>query len=159
MRHAVAFPIVWPPRGFYLLRDKKMSDTYKIAEAKFNERVDELCSSPDLATLRSEIGVLRALVEETLQATTPERRNLPMIRDLVKAIGQLVSAHRVAELEADRLLEKETVLGVGQAIVSIIVDELKEKFVGWEDTCDHISERIAAEISSVSNKRRRREPV
>jgi hypothetical protein len=151
--------------GRYLIRrvtpmTNQHAANYRLAEEKFNQRVEELCQSPDLSTLRQEIGVLRALVEETLQSTAPERRNLPIIRDLVKAIGQLVTAHRVAELEADRLLEKETVFAIGQALVEIIVSELDGKFVGWEETCDSISDRMMGAISIASNTRkRRREPI
>jgi flagellar biosynthesis component FlhA len=132
---------------------EKHEQLFRMADKRFQERIAALEQSPDLATVRHEISLLRALIEDRINAAeTPQERSasLHVVKDMVSVLGQLVKAHRISEIEADRLLEKEVVVKLLSGIVEIIIEEMKE-VQGYELIVDRVTARLGEAVSKATN--------
>lgn len=113
--------------------------------AKYQARLDDFADSKHVKSLRDEIGVLRILVEERMNACH-DANDLMMhstvLSDLVARIEKLVSSCHRIEASLGALLDKTQAIQLGQEIVEIIA-----RHVSDEDALDNISGEIILAIS------------
>ena len=104
---------------------KKQHNNYRLI--KFKSRVDEFASSPGIKNLREEIGIVRMILEETLNQCKDTNDLMiysAKITGLVREITGLVNSTHKLESSLGVLLDKMAVQQLGQEIVEIISSEL-----------------------------------
>jgi len=113
--------------------------------AKYQARLGELAESQSVKSLRDEIGVLRILVEERMNAcqdTHDLMMHSSVLSDLIARIEKLVSSCHRIEASLGALLDKTQAIQLGHEIVEII-----SRHVSDEDALDAISGEIILSIS------------
>jgi hypothetical protein len=121
--------------------EKKRISNYRLA--KFQARLERQTSSPHIKNLRDEIGIMRMVMEETLnrcQSDFDLLTNSQKISDLAMKITAVVEKCHRLEGSMGQLLDKTTVLRIANQFINIIVEENLT-----EDQLD----RIAAKIMQV----------
>lgn len=97
--------------------------------AKFQTRVDNFAQNPKVKGLREDIGILRMVLESTLNKCNDEHDLImfsPKISELVMKIEKVVtSAHRL-ENNMGELLDKMAALQLGEEIVQLISGGITE---------------------------------
>jgi hypothetical protein len=90
---------------------------------KWRQRVNEFADNPEVKSLKEEIGILRMMLETVLNKCQDENDLLiyaGKIQDLVRDINKVVeSCHKLDERNGV-LLDKQSILTLGDAMVSII---------------------------------------
>jgi len=89
----------------------------------WQERLDEFSESEDVKSLREEIGILRIVMEETLNKCKTSHElvlNSSKISDLASRIERLVVSCNKLESHMGMLLDKSAALALASRIVEII---------------------------------------
>lgn len=96
---------------------------------KWRNRVNMFADNPEVKSLREEIGILRMMLETILEKCKDENDLIMFcgkIQELVRDINKVVdSCHRLEE-RTGVLLDKPTILSLGDAIVSIISEHVPD---------------------------------
>lgn len=90
---------------------------------RYQNRVNEFADNAQVKSLREEIGVLRMLLEETVnkcQNDTDLMIYSTKISDLVVKIQKLVESCHKLEQSTGMLLDKSTVMYLGDVIINIV---------------------------------------
>ena len=90
---------------------------------KYQQRISELADNDAVKSLREEIGVLRVLLEETVNRCSEDNDILiyaPKISDLVIKIEKLVTSCHRLESSLGSTLDKTVVLNMATSIVNIV---------------------------------------
>lgn len=107
---------------------------------KFQARLNRMADSPNIKSLRDEIGILRMTLEERLNQCKDSMDLIYQsgpISDLVIKIDKLVlSCHKI-EYATGQLLDKQAILQFGTELVTILASEVKD-----EDILARLSNRI-----------------
>jgi len=128
--------------------NKKLLRNYRLS--KFQARLDEKVDSDSLKSLRDEIGILRILMEETLNKCETEVDIVlaaGTIGDLAVKIEKLVSSCNKIDKQLGQYLDKNQLTQIMMEIVSIIGDYITES-----KTLIKISERIGGIIGRQANE-------
>lgn len=115
----------------------------------WQERVDEFCENEQVKTLRDEIGILRLLLEQTLnQCSTTSELMLysHKIGDLVMKIEKVVRSCDRLESSMGMLMDRAGALVLAAQIVELIT-----KYVDEPEIVDKISNGIIDSITKVTN--------
>jgi hypothetical protein len=108
-------------------RDKDALRNYRLR--RWKQRVGELADSEGIKSLREEVGILRMLLEETLnQCKTPMDLLLysQKMADLVMKIEKLVVSCDKLENRMGLLLNKDSVLQLANTYVQIINNHIED---------------------------------
>jgi len=97
--------------------------------------------------LEAELALARSLCE---QATNAGRHALAA--NLLGVIAKLSSATTAQKVRMDELLEKRVALQLGLQIVDLLTAELRDKFIGWEESLAAVADKLAATIQQASNE-------
>lgn len=114
---------------------------------KYQHRINEFADNDSLKNLHEEIGILRMLLEETINKCQSDTELLlysTKISDLVVKIEKLVASCHKLELATGQLVDKSTMMFLGDVIIQIIGE------VCPPDKIQDVSERIMLSISSAS---------
>jgi hypothetical protein len=97
---------------------------------KWNRRINEIADSDIIKSLREEIGILRILMEETINKCTDETDLMiytPRITDLALKIEKVVvSCHKLEE-SLGQTLDKQKILNISTRIVNIISQHITDE--------------------------------
>jgi hypothetical protein len=111
--------------------------------SRYRARVNSFADNPQVKSLREEIGILRLLLETTLNqcadASDLERRS-HSISELVLRIEKLVKTCHQLETSTGRLLDRSQLLIVAEKIVTIVATHVKDP---------NTSERIADAVATL----------
>lgn len=121
--------------------EKRRISNYRLA--KFQARLERQTDSPHLKNLRDEVGILRMVMEETLnrcQSDFDLLTNSQKISDLAMKITSIVEKCHRLEGSMGQLLDKTTVLRIANQFIGIIVEE---------NLSEEQLDRIASKIMSV----------
>jgi hypothetical protein len=121
---------------------EKQKDMYRLA--KWQARVAEFSEHDEVKSLRSEIGIARMLLEETVVRCKDSNELLmysSKISDLVCKLEKLVSSCHRLEASTGMLLDKTAAIHLASVIVTIIGD-----YVPDPDVIDKISNEIVLAI-------------
>lgn len=120
-------------------QNKKM---YRLA--KWKERMSEFADDANVKSLREEIGILRILMEETVNMCQDSQTLLmysSKISDMAMKLEKLVSSCHRLEASTGMLLDKQAALQLASVIVKIIGEHVTD-----EDKIDAISSEIITAI-------------
>lgn len=123
-------------------KDKTNQRSYRLD--KWRSRVSEFADDERVKGLREEIGILRVVLEETMNSckdTTDLLIYSAKIADLVTRIEKIVSSCHRLEASTGMLLDKSAALHLASVIVEII-----GRFVTDENAVDSISNEIVTAI-------------
>ena len=118
--------------------EKRRISNYRLA--KFQARLELQTNNPNIKNLRDEIGILRIVMEETLNRCTSDfdlLTNSQKISDLAMKITTIVEKCHRLEGSMGQLLDKTTVLRFANQFIDIIVGENLP-----EDSLDRIASKI-----------------
>lgn len=107
--------------------EKKSLDMYRFA--KYQQRVDELKEHNEVKSLRSEIGVLRMLLEEKMNRANTEAELVMMagpLSDLVMKIEKLVSSCQRLENNLGNLLDKQQMKNIATQLMTVLSEKVNE---------------------------------
>lgn len=133
---------------------KKKKDMRLYQLAKFQTRVDEFATNPKVKGLREDIGILRMVLEMTLNRCKDESDLImfsPKISELVMKIEKVVSSAHRLESNMGELLDKMAAMQLGEEIVQIIsggIIEYTQKIVALvpEDKKEQIQEILESDL-------------
>lgn len=114
----------------------------------YQNRVNQLADNDAVKSLREEIGILRMLMEKTLIQCRSESELLlysSKISDLAMKIEKVVASCHKLEMSTGMLLDKSTVMMLGDVIIQIIGE------VCPADKIQGVSERILKSIVEVNS--------
>lgn len=118
--------------------------------AKWKDRLGEFADNDQVKSLREEIGILRILMEETMNMCKTSDDLLlysGKISDLALRIEKVVSSCHRLEASTGMLLDKTAALHLASVIVKIISDHVTD-----EDAIDKISSQIIEEITKTKTE-------
>lgn len=127
--------------------------TYLIEDAALRASFERQ-SHANLYSLREEVCLIRAMINDRLNICRCEAERLVAYREIGTWIGtvdKLVNSLNKLEKETSQILTKETLLTIGAALVTVISEELK-KIEGHEKVIDAISVRIIPLLENATNK-------
>jgi len=123
---------------------KERISNYRLA--KWQARLDRQAESPHIKSLRDEIGILRMVMEETInKCKTPFDllTNAQKIGDLTMKITAVVEKCHRLEGSMGQLLDKKTMIQMANTFIDIIADEDLA-----EDQLDRIAQRILESVAA-----------
>ena len=107
---------------------------------QFHQRIGELGNSPDIKSLRDEIGILRIIMEERLNRCM-NASDLVLqsgaISDLVMKIDKVVTSCHKLEGSMGKLLDKQILLQFADQVITIITSE---------DIAEDVLERMSSKL-------------
>jgi hypothetical protein len=112
--------------------------------AKWQARLEKQVASPSIKSLRDEVGILRMIMEETLDKCGTSFDLLVQsqkIGDLVMKITMVVEKCHKLEGSMGQLLDKKTVIQMANTFIQIISEEELP-----EETLDRIASKILENI-------------
>lgn len=127
---------------------KAKAETRLYRLTKWKNRVNEIADDEKVKGLREEIGILRVVLEETINMCSDTTTLLiysAKIADLVTRIEKIVSSCHRLEASTSMLLDKTAALHLASVIVEII-----SRFVTDENAVESISNEI---ISAILNQK------
>jgi hypothetical protein len=126
--------------------EKQAARNYRLHA--YQHRVNEFADNDQVKSLREEIGVLRMLLEETINKCKNDTELLlysNKIADLVIKIEKLVASCHKLEQSTGMLLDRGTVMMLGDVIIQIIGE------VCPPDKIQGVSERIIQSITDINS--------
>jgi hypothetical protein len=126
--------------------EKDRIRTYRLS--KWRTRLDEFADDPKVKGLREEIGILRILLEETMNRCSDESDLILQsnrISDLIGRIEKVVSSCHRLEQSTGQLLDKTMALNFATQVVEIIAI-----YVVDGDIVDKISSEIIQRLAQLT---------
>jgi len=131
-----------------VVQEQKSIRTYRLA--KFQARLNEFATDPNIKGLRDEIGILRIMLEERLNSLSTPLEILShthTISDLASKIEKLVTSCHKLEKSMGEYLDKNTIVQLGMEIVQIIT-----RHVDDPKAIDNIAGELSTLISRTINE-------
>ena len=125
------------------LQSQELKSLKNFRLGKWQASIERHASSPQIKTLRSEIGILRILLEERLtkcQDVNDLMMHSGVISDLVMKVDRLVTSCHKLEGSMGQLLDKSALLQFASQIIEVISAELE----GEDEKLNNIAEGIVA---------------
>jgi len=125
--------------------EKKNDKMYRLA--KWRDRMSNFAEDTNIKSLREEIGILRILMEETVNMCEDSQSLLmysSKISDLAMKLEKLVSSCHRLEASTGMLLDKAAAIQIASTIVKIISAHITD-----DDIIDSISNEIISAIINV----------
>ena len=126
---------------------------YHLTKAQYRRRLAELKGHEEVKSLRDEIALTRILVEERFNSIKNDADLLAAystVNGLMLTLERLIKTSHQIETNLGALLAKPTVILLGQALVNIIVEELRD-VADYEVRVDRIVERLYSTIEQTTN--------
>ena len=127
-----------------ILIANKEKRLYRVS--KWQSRISEFADSDQVKTLREEVGILRVVLEETLNKCNDSTELLiysSRITDTVLKIEKLVASCHRLEASTGNLLDKTQALQLASVIVEIIARYIDDPVI-----IDSISEEVMESVAS-----------
>lgn len=128
---------------------KQRSNQYRLQV--WQTRVDEFAENDNVKSLRDEIGILRMLMEETLnqcKTATDLMIYQSKLSNLAMQIEKLVTSCNRLEMKMGMLLDKSAALSLAGQIVDIISSEIDDP-----EVIDRISNGIINALASLTGSK------
>jgi len=125
--------------------DKKVRN-YRLE--KWRQRVNDFADSPEVKSLREEIGITRLVLENIVnkcQTDVDLYLNSQKIQDAVKTLQRLIESCHKLEKSTGFLLDKTQILNIAGIIINIVGENVKD-----ENVVEKISDQILIEVANVS---------
>jgi hypothetical protein len=128
-------------------KEKESLNMYRLA--KYGERVKELKDHGEIKGLRSEIGILRMVLEQRLNQCQDDQELMlssNVIGDLVAKIEKLVTSCHKLEASMGQLLDRQQILQFAEVIITIIGNNVSDAAL-LEKIANEISEATETQLS------------
>jgi hypothetical protein len=137
-------------------REKERLRHYLLSNPDLQKRLNRQAGIEQVRSLREEVHLARVMVEARLDMIEPDNKGdmlaaFSSVNTLLQTIEKLVSSCHRMEVSLGSLLSKSSVFSLGQDIVGILAEELKD-IDGYEHLIDRISERMVTAISEQQNE-------
>lgn len=126
---------------------KQRVDMYRLHQ--WQERINELAEHEEVKTLRSEVGILRLLIEQTMSQCKDTNDLMMYSSRISMMLGQCEKLVRSCERLEDRagiMLDKAAAIAFAHKIVEIVAQEVTDP-----DVIDTISQRVITALGEVTN--------
>jgi hypothetical protein len=120
---------------------------YRIKADEQAKRLEEFSRDPAIDSLQREIGVLRLLVEEQMNA---QKISPGAVTNLIATMDKLIRTLDDRKYKAGELLAKSAVMRLANELVAIVYQAF-EGVEGFEDRVDQIMQRMPAAIAMAKN--------
>ena len=117
---------------------------------KFQARMGEFATSPDIKSLRDEIAILRMLLEETINKCRDSKDLIlksSVISDLIMKVDKTVTSCHKMEGSMGKLLDKSAILQFASEVINIISENVVE-----EDVMAKISDDILKVVGRIGER-------
>lgn len=102
---------------------KKRMDNFRLNQAKYRARAEELQSSSKIASLKDEVAILRILIEERMNRCQNQQELLlssgPLSDLIMKSAALVEKCHKI-DMKLNNLLDRGVVIQFAQVIIEII---------------------------------------
>lgn len=116
--------------GASTIKKQEKEGLYRFRVQKYHHRINEIAKSSNIKSLREEIGVLRMILEEKLNAcgaSLPELLlNSGDLSELVMKIDKLVNSCHGLESKLGVMIDKSTLMTIVDQMVQIIGKEVED---------------------------------
>jgi len=126
---------------------------YNLAEVDNRRRLAELSGHERIKSLREEIGLLRILIEKTMNAAKTDAELLSScgsLNSMFLTAQKLVKSCHELEQSTGELLSKAAVYRFAQAVCEIVGEEL-DGLEGCDEIVDRIADRIFPAVANAQN--------
>lgn len=133
---------------------EERKNLYNLTQARHRIRLAQLKDHEQVKSLREEIALARILLEERFNQVKDDADLMaacPMLNQLLLTLERLIKSSHQIEQNLGALLAKPTVILLGQNIVNLLIEELKQ-IDGYEEIVDRITDRMFTAIESAVNK-------
>jgi hypothetical protein len=127
---------------------------YRLSNPELRERVEQHAGEASLESVRNEIILLRALIEDRLEMASTKAERLAAFQSVTPTLVNVVKCcETLAKLERQNsvVLGKEALMGLGKQIIHILSEEL-DGVPGYDSVVDRIAARIAKTIAESRNQ-------
>lgn len=107
----------------------KKQEEYNYNLTKYKARVQQFADNPRVKSLREEIGVLRLVLETTVNRCTNDNQLLiyaGKIADLVSRIEKVVNTCNTIETKTGQLLDKSVIMTLVDSILQILSTHIED---------------------------------
>lgn len=126
---------------------------YYLSDTGLRERFDHMAGSECLGTVRDEVILLRALINERLDLARTEADKIvafQTIHPALSTLNKLVESLSKLELQTDVVLAKTALTELSDDIVTILIEELSA-LPNYTDIVDRVAQRISDKIAESRN--------
>lgn len=119
-------------------------DIYYLTKARHRHRLTQLRDHEEIKSLREEIALTRILIEERWNQATSDADLLlacPMLNQLLLTLERLIKSSHQIEQNLGTLLSKSAVVTLGQSLVQLLIEELKQ-VPNYEEVIDRITDKL-----------------
>jgi hypothetical protein len=116
--------------GANTLREQRKRSLAAYRESKWLAEIQRHAQDDDVKNLRSEVGILRVLMQEQLARCQDATDLLLMsgpISDLVLKIDKVVNSCHKLESNMGQLLDKQAIINFASRVIKVVTDVLKEE--------------------------------
>jgi len=117
--------------------NSKHCQSYLLQDERQRERLQSLADSPN--TLEDERILCKFLCEQA--ANAGHVGLAATIAQIIAKISRIEIQNRIATGD---LISRDQALSLMRTVADAVADEIRGKFVGWEDSLDRIGDRIMA---------------
>ena len=135
--------MLWNRCHFYV-RTVRSYFMYKIQNEKTQKRLAELTEEVG----NGELALAMLLLEQSMNDPDP---NQARIEKNIQLVNKIRASAQSQSFKDSELLSKPAIIKIGRLVVDVIGDEIKDKFVGWEDSIERISAKLLNIISETKN--------
>ncbi len=156
-----------PPSQYCDTHARKMSASkhkarvqhYLINDPDLQESMKRQSEIEEVRSLREEIHLVRSMVERRLNMVEDDDRGgmllaFSNVNTYMQTLEKLISSCHRMEVSLGSLLTKASVFSLGQEIVLILAEELKD-IDDYETIIDRISEQVVVAIAGQENKEKK----
>lgn len=107
----------------------KKQEEYNYNLTKYRARIAQFADNPKVKSLREEIGVLRLLLETTLNMCDTNNKLLiysGKLADLVSRVERVVNTCNTIETKTGQLLDKSVIMTLVDSILQILIAHISE---------------------------------
>src|SRR6516164_4243226 len=131
------------------LAARRASDMFRLDT--YQARVAEFASHDELKNLRGEIGILRMTLEEIINQTGGDRKQLlcysGKISDMIMKISVLIKTCHRLDTQLGMMLDRDKVMLIAQKIVEIVSEAVPDQSI-----LDKMGEKLVETILEISKQ-------
>lgn len=129
--------------------DHNRLNNYRLTKAIWKSKISEKANNPNIRNLSDEIGIIRVVIEETIEKCTDSSTLLTFSDKLTNLVGQvqrLVEASQKLDERNKELLPRNIIIIVADSIVTIL-----GRYIQDPDELLRVSEEIGNVIANVGS--------
>lgn len=127
---------------------------YVLSDEGLRQRFDDMSAMDSIETVRQEVRLLRALIEDRVNLARNEAERITafqVIHPAISTLNKLVESLRKLEIQTNEVLGKGAISKLGDEIVTILIEELCH-LEGYTDIIDRVAARIADSLAAARNE-------